>query len=207
MSPTRLRFAGVVPAAGASRRMGRPKATLTLDGHTFLERVVTALDRGGCDPVLVVVTEDDEVAASEAEAAGARVLRNGDPGEGPITSLRLALSALDPDADGIAFLPLDHALVTGNDVARLIGEAERSKASLVLPVHGAKRGHPALFRRELFAELADPELDGGARTVVHRHLAEACLVPFDDEAVIEDVDTPADYERVRAAREPGALDG
>lgn len=197
-----LRIVGVVPAAGASRRMGRTKALLPLDGRTFLRRVVTALSLGGCERVLVVVsgaeapgepTPPAEAVAREARAARADVLVNPEPGEGPITSLRLALQALDPGVEGIAYLPLDYPLVTSEAVSTLRREAAMSGASLTLPTFEDKRGHPAIFRGSLFTELLDPHLEGGARTVVHRHLDEACLVPFDDASVVTDVDTPEAY--------------
>jgi molybdenum cofactor cytidylyltransferase len=199
-----MRFAGVVPAAGASRRMGEPKGLLRIDGVPFVRRVVEALAGAACAPVLVVVAEGDTAVAAEAAAAGATVVRNPDPGDGPITSLRLALDALDDDVDGIVYLPLDHALVTSETVATLLREARRSDAPLTLPVHGDKRGHPAVFRRRLFAELRDPELQGGARTVVHRHLQESCLVPFDDPSVTMDIDTPEVYAAAVQAHRSGA---
>jgi len=176
--------------------MGRTKATLELEGRTFLERVVGALRGGGCDSVIVIVDGSDPVVRAEAERLGVTTLDNPDPGEGPITSLRLALAALPDDVEGIAWLPLDHALVDQSAVLRLIEAATDSGADLTLPMHGQKRGHPAIFRHTLFAELADPGLEGGARTVVHRHLETACLVDFDNPGVIEDIDTPEAYARV-----------
>lgn len=202
MTSARLRsVAGVVPAAGASRRMGRPKAFLQIAGDTFLRRVVRALSDGGCDSVYVVVEEGDRAVEEEAWAAGARVLRNPDPGEGPVTSLRLALAALNEDVDGVVYLPLDHALVEPRHVARLLEEAEAAAAPLALPVHRGKRGHPAFFARMLFDELADPELEGGARTVVHRYLDRARLLPTDDPAVVVDIDTPEAYKKALALYE------
>jgi CTP:molybdopterin cytidylyltransferase MocA len=184
--------------------MGEPKGLLRIDGVAFVRRVVDALRGAGCAPVLVVVAEGDEVVAREAAAAGATILRNPDPGDGPITSLRMALDALADDVDGLAYLPLDHALVTADMVAKLLQEARRTGAALTLPVHGDKRGHPAVFRRRLFSELRDPSLRGGARTVVHRHLQESCLVPFDDPSVTTDIDTPEAYAAAIRAHRAGA---
>jgi molybdenum cofactor cytidylyltransferase len=184
--------------------MGRPKATLELEGRSFLRRVIEALQGGGCDPVLAVVAASETRVREEAERIGVRTLVNPDPGEGPITSLRIALNALGPHVDGLVWLPLDHPLVTAGTVATLIAEATRSNAPLTLPVHDSKRGHPALFRRALFPELLDPRLEGGARVVVHRHLEEARLVQIAERGVIEDVDTPEAYARIRATVERSA---
>jgi molybdenum cofactor cytidylyltransferase len=194
-----LRFTGVVPAAGASRRMGRPKALLELAGKTFLERVVAALREGGCERILVIVAEGDEAVEEEARRTGADVRVNPKPGDGPITSLRIALAEVDAVSDGVAYLPLDYPLVSSAVVSELIDEASSSGAGLTLPRHGLKRGHPALFGRSLFSELADPGLKGGARIVVHRHLETASIIDWPDATVVTDVDTPEAYEAVRAS--------
>lgn len=185
--------AGVVPCAGRSTRMGTSKALLDAGGRSFLAAVVGSLVGGGCDPVVVVVGPGQDDEARRARAAGAVVLENPEPGEGPITSLRLALAVLGSEVEGVAFLPVDHPLVAPETVARLIGTLRSGDAPLVLPTVDGRHGHPALFRRSLFAELAAPDLEEGARSVVHRHLERAALVEVDDAGTVTDIDTPAAY--------------
>jgi molybdenum cofactor cytidylyltransferase len=201
----RPRVAGVVPCAGASTRMGTSKALLDAGGRSFVAAVAGFLFGGGCDPVVVVVGPGQEDEARRAEAAGALVIENPDPGEGPITSLRLALAALEGDVEGVAFCPVDHPLVRPETVARLLEVFAAGNAPLVLPTHEGRGGHPTLFRRGLFAELADPRLTGGARTVVHRHLEAAVRVAVDDIGVLTDIDTPEAYrEAMRRSTPPPA---
>lgn len=212
--PNHLRIVGVVPASGASQRMGRDKAVMELEGRTFVQRVVDALRAGGCDDVIVVVPKPSTVIYTAAFATGARVLTNPDPGEGPITSMRVAIEQLDDSVDAIAWLPVDFPLVDGSMVRRLCELARKTSAPLTLPVHEyfvedvrhEKRGHPAIFSRALFSELLDPELQGGARTVVHRHLKHATIEVVRDPRVATDIDTPTTYEAVRVGRIPYADD-
>lgn len=192
-------WAGIVPSSGASERMGQDKGLLQVEGRSFLQRTVAALSEGGCDPVLVVVADGEDALAAEAARAGAVVLLNPDPGEGPITSLRIGLAALDGSVAGVAYLPVDHPMVRAETVGRLIEEARSTGAPLTIPVHEGKRGHPAVFAKQLFVELLDPALEGGAKTVVHGHLDEAALVDVDDEGVVIDIDTPDMYEAVLTA--------
>lgn len=190
--------------------MGQPKATLELEGRSFVQRVVDALHNGGCDEVIVVVPSDEGAIESAAQKTGARVLVNLDPGEGPITSMRLAIDQLDDEVDAIAWLPLDFPLVDAEIVGSLHSLARAEPAALVLPLHEysvdgivqEKRGHPAIFDRTLFAELADPALEGGARTVVHRHLSGATLWRVRDPRVVTDIDTPEEYAAVVAGQLP-----
>lgn len=192
--------AGVVPAAGASRRMGRPKALLDAGGRSFVAAVVGTLVGGGCDPVVVVTAPGQREVGRRAQAAGALVLANPDPGEGPITSVRLALAVLGARVEGIALLPVDHPAVRPETVAALLEAFAPGDAPLVLPTFGGRRGHPAVFGRRLFAELLDPALEGGARAVVHRHLAEARTVEVDDPGILADIDTPEAWRAAFAAR-------
>lgn len=189
-SAGRAPVAGVVPAAGASTRMGTPKALLDAGGRSFVSAVVGTLAGGGCDPVVVVTGPGQREVARRAEAAGALVLLNPDPGEGPITSLRLALAVLGPGVEGVALLPVDHPAVRPETVTALLEALASGGAPLVLPTSGGRRGHPAIFGRRLFAELLDPALQGGARAVVHRHLDEAHTVEVDDPGILADIDTP-----------------
>jgi nicotine blue oxidoreductase len=182
--------------------MGTSKALLDAGGRSFLAAVIGALVAGGCDPVVVVVGPGQEDEARRARAAGAVVLENPAPGEGPITSLRLALAALAGQVEGVAYLPVDHPLVAPETVSTLVETLLTGDAPLVLPTVEGNRGHPALFRRTLFPALSDPGLEGGARTVVHEHLAEAALVEVPDEGVIQDIDTPETYRAAFRGRAP-----
>jgi nicotine blue oxidoreductase len=179
--------------------MRTPKALLELEGATFVETVVARLRDGGCDPVVVVVPEAAAIEAA-ARATEATVVVNHDPGEGPITSLRLALAELGSSPEGFLYLPVDHPFVRSETIGQLLKAAEASSAPLVLPMYAGSRGHPCFFRSALFEELNDPTLEGGARTVVHRHLARAELVAVDDPGVLADIDTPHAYADALSAR-------
>jgi|TARA_Y100001947_G_C10194395_1_gene242163 CTP:molybdopterin cytidylyltransferase MocA len=173
--------------------MGEPKALMEVMGKTFVQRAVDTLSLGGCAPVVVVVPNDSDI-ESAAHSTHAHVLVNHNPGEGPITSLRLALRELTSQVDGIIYLPVDHPLVHIDTIRQLLAVAGESSAPLVIPTYLGNRGHPSFFRANLFTELNDPTLDGGARTVVHRYLSEANLIPVDDSGVLADIDTPESYE-------------
>lgn len=194
---------GVVPCAGLSSRMGRSKALMDAGGAPFLARVVGALRDGGCDTVVVVVRAAHGPEASLARELGARVLVNTEPEAGPISSLRVALGALDPARKGIVFLPVDHPGVRGETVAAILEAAEATGASIVVPRHGTRRGHPVLFRRDVFSELLDPALEGGPRTVVRRDPSRVVELPVDDPGVLQDIDTPGEYHA--AFPDDGAL--
>ena len=188
---------GIVLAAGGSSRMGASKALLEIDDETFLERAIGILLEGGCETVAVVLAAG-EASGRPGELArtrGARPVENTIENAEQIDSLRLGLEALPEDADAAIALPVDHPLANASTVAALIRTFRSSGAPIVRPVYHDHPGHPVLFAREVWAELADPGLDEGAREVVHRYAEEIRDVAIDDRGVTVDIDTPEDYER------------
>ena len=71
-------------------------------------------------------------------------------------------------------------------------------ASAVVPTFGERRGHPVIWGSALFGELLESQAATreGARAVLHRHDKDVVSVPVDDPAVIDELNTPEDYERL-----------
>jgi molybdenum cofactor cytidylyltransferase len=180
--------------------MGSPKALLVLEGETFLARLVRELRAGGCEEVVVVTgptTETDSAGiADEATVAGARLAVNPDRDSPQVESLRAALRALPAGTAAVVVTPVDAPRASRKTVAMLL-EAWRSGASVAIPTFEGRRGHPVLFGGPLFEELLGDELPEGARTVIQRHSERLALVPVGDPGILLDVDTPADYARLR----------
>lgn len=195
MSRSQAEVWGVIPCSGASTRMGTPKAMLDAGGQTFIERVIHSHRAGGCGRVLVALPTLDGPLAAKAVEAGAQVVKNPSPEDGPIGSLRASIRVLDEAVEGISFCPVDHPLIHEDTVRQLIDVFRQNQAPLVVPTYNGKRGHPVLFRRMLFEELLNDALPEGARTVVHRHLDETSSVPVHDEGTVIDIDDMTAYRR------------
>ena len=192
-----MKVGGIVLAAGRSSRMGKSKALLDIDGETFLERAIGILLGGGCESVTVVLAPGEAAGrpGDLALARGAEPIENPIEGAEQIDSLRLGLEALPNEAEAAIALPVDHPLANAATVAALIRTFSSTRAPIVRPVYRDRPGHPVLFARAVWAELADSDLEEGARDVVHRHAEEIRDVAIDDRGVTVDVDTPEDYER------------
>jgi molybdenum cofactor cytidylyltransferase len=185
---------GIVLAAGASSRMGEPKALLEVEGVTFLERAVHLLRDAGCKYVIAVVTDDLWIERL-ADVSGAAVIINDADDAEQIDSLRLGIANLPDDTDAVAVLPVDFPRVSVATVKRLVAEAARSNAPILNPAYKGVAGHPVIFASRLFPELLTPDLPEGARSVMDAHAAEAHVIDVDDPGVTIDVDTPGDYQK------------
>lgn len=187
-------------AAGASTRMGRPKAGLALArGDTFLSRLTrTLLDAGLPRVVVVSGAQPDAVrAALRLRHRGVRLVRNAAWEGGQLTSLLAGLDALDsPRLEGVLVALVDVPLVARSTVAAVVAAWRRTRAPIVRPARGVEHGHPVIFDRAVFDELraADPAL--GAKPVVRRHAEAIVDVPVDDPGAFRDFDTPEEYEAV-----------
>ncbi|HJN44757.1 MAG: hypothetical protein CL477_17625 [Acidobacteria bacterium] len=193
---------GVVLAGGASSRMGgRPKALLPT-GHgneTFLARIVSVLRQGGVDDVVVVAGYHWKAIARAAEEleVPVRVLHNPAPERGQLSSMLVALAAVDhPGVRAMLVTLVDLPLVSPSTVRAVLEGHRRTGAPIVRPVRGGRHGHPVLFDRSIFDELRGADLEQGAKPVVRAHAADGLEIEIEDEGAFVDVDTPEDYERV-----------
>lgn len=199
---------GVVLAAGAASRMGRPKALLPtgVTGETFLSRIVATLQAGGVDDVVVVVAPEADAVrqAIAAQPVLARIVENPHPEHGQLSSLLAGLNVIDhPGVRAMLLTLVDVPFVSADTVRTILDRYRHTRAPVVRPVRGGRHGHPVIFDRALFDELrhADPAV--GAKAVVRAHAAAMLEVAVEDEGAFGDIDTPEDYVRATGRPFPG----
>ena len=194
-----MSIAAAVLAAGRSERMGNPKALLDFRGRPFVIAVLEALEALDFKHRLVVLGPDAPRIRPLLAPRSCLLIENPDPDSGPIGSLRAALAALEPvRPTALLVWPVDIPHVRITTIERLIETHERLRAPVVVPVFGARRGHPVVWDASMFPELATSAAAGrdGARAILHSLGESVAHVAVDDPAVIDDIDTPQDYERL-----------
>jgi len=192
----------VLPAAGASRRMGRHKLLLPFRGAPLVASVVAALRAGGVEGIVLVTAADDEELRQWARQAGVVTAVNPAPERGMLSSIQEGIAALGgADAlarrgDTLLVSPADLPRLAPESVAGLLRRMAEAKAPLSVPLYQGKRGHPLALAAALIPEILhlDPQI--GLKQLRDRHEAELLEVPVDDPGVVADIDTPADYERL-----------
>jgi molybdenum cofactor cytidylyltransferase len=184
--------AGLILAAGESRRMGSPKALLEYRGETFLDRLI-ALFSSRCAPVVVVLGAHAEAIRAGLRRADAAVFAlNPDYQTGQLSSMQRGLREAPPEAEGVLFTLVDHPAVQPETLDRLLAGA----GPLRIPRYLGRRGHPVYFSAALAAEFLALPPDATARDVVNRHTGEVEYIEVDDRGVLDDIDDPRDYERL-----------
>lgn len=188
----------VVPAAGASRRMGRDKLLLPWGQTVVVGSVLDAMRAAGADAVVIVGSPQNRALEVWARDHGQRLVVNPDPDRGMLSSIWAGLEALGGAARlaarGTTLLvsPGDMPGIDSDTVRELIRRVEKG-AAVAVPVHDGRRGHPLAISAPLVAEI--PALDAavGLRQLVTRYRDRLVEVPASHDGVVRDLDTPADY--------------
>jgi len=189
------KMTGIVLAAGAGRRLGRPKADVLLGGRRLVDRAVATLLAGGCADVIAVLRP------GQADAVGARTIVNPDPDRGMGSSLRCALAEAERcDSDACVVLLADLVGVRPDEVAAVI-QRHQAGASIVAVRRVLRRSHPVLVSRPWYPEFAAAAVgDQGGREFFRRHAADTLCLDLEGE--VTDLDTQMDLDRVEALLPP-----
>ena len=192
------RLAAVVLAAGASSRMGRPKALLRWRGRPFVVHALGQAEVAGASPVVVV--EGAVPLAGELPASVTRV-HNAAWAEGPLGSLQAGLRALaEREGPAVAALVLtvDRPHLDPSTLRALAHAFAHAPAAIWQPRLGSRRGHPIVYPAELVPMLLALRPPQTPRDLLARPEIAACRqqVEVDDPAVLDNLDRPEDLRRL-----------
>jgi CTP:molybdopterin cytidylyltransferase MocA len=198
--PSRATVAGVVLAAGAGRRLGRPKALVTLHGERLVERAVRLASDGGCDPIIVVLGSRADEVVAQAALGGARIAVAEDWSEGMGASLRAGLDAAEAlGCQAAAVILVDQPRIGPEALRRLVAAWEAGAAAAVATYDGRPR-NPVVLDRSIWADVrtrATGEM--GARGWLRDNPDRVVQVVCDGTGDPVDIDTPSDLETLQEA--------
>jgi len=190
-----------VLAAGLARRMGQVKLLLPVGGQPIVRHAVEGVRAAGLDPVLVVTGPAPAPIEAALAGLGARIVVNPTPEAGQAGSVRAGIAALPETVDTVLIALGDQPALAPTIIPALLSAHRASGRPIVAPRYQDGPGNPVLFDRVIFAELLALQGDQGARPVIARDPGRVEWVAL-DLPMPQDVDTPADYEKIRSALRP-----
>lgn len=186
----------LVLAAGESRRMGQPKQLLDLAGRPLVVHAVERALAAAVDGVVVVIGSH----ASEVELAlrGYPVYRVFNPhfAQGQGASLAAGIRALPSTVDAVVVILGDVPAISSEAIGAVAARWRETHAPAVMARYDERRGHPVVFDRSVFFELASLEGDTGGRDIL-RSLGDMVEVVDMPGAMPPDIDTEEDWERLQ----------
>jgi CTP:molybdopterin cytidylyltransferase MocA len=192
----------VIPAGGKSSRMGVPKLALLVGGRTVLELVIAALKDGGIEHILVVAGPHSPELAPLARSAGAHVLQLAEETADMRATVEQGLCWLEKrfhpsESDCWLLVPADHPTLDPQVVRQVVrASVVQTNYSIFVPTYQNQRGHPALVRWHHVAGLRGWPTGQGINAYVRQHAGETMEVPVHTNAILFDLDTPEDYQRL-----------
>lgn len=202
---------GIILAAGASTRMGRPKQLLAFGGRCLSQHVIDAAAGSCLDEIIVVLghrAEEIREALQLPAGRNVRIVVAADFTEGQSASLRAGLRAASASATAAAILLGDQPGIGASLIDRVAGEFLAADAVVARPAYADADGstcpgHPVFLARRIWPEVEALRGDQGARTLITAHPEWLLEIPIEGNSPA-DIDTWEDYERAsaRAARAP-----
>jgi molybdenum cofactor cytidylyltransferase len=204
--PPYSKLAAVILAAGESTRMGSDKALLALparltsDGptETFLSAAIKCFSNA-CDDVVVVAGRN--APSLSPVAVGPTLVINPDPSRGQFSSLQVGLQeALNRDCDAAFVTLVDCLPPSAVTLSNLRSAFESAEASVwvIVPEYRCEHGHPYIAGQSMIEAFLKAPASSSARDVKRDHQAHVQYLAVDDPHIVVNVNTPADYSRIRA---------
>ncbi len=194
---------GLIPAAGKSERMGRPKLQLRMGERTVLDLVVSALRAGGVDHVLVVVAPQADELRRIAQAAGADVLVLPEWTPDMRSTVQAGLDWLESRYSPVSndywlLAPADHPGMNASVIRRLIDcTGDALPRSVLIPTWEGRRGHPVLIPWSHVEPIREFARNLGLNAYLRQCAGLVHEVPAPTASILQDLDTPDDYERLQ----------
>jgi molybdenum cofactor cytidylyltransferase len=175
---------------------------MPLGDCTVLERLLHTLRDGGVKSILVVLAPGEAHLAALASQAGARAIHLQHPTPDMRSTVAFGFRWLLENektsaSDSVLLIPADHPALAKEPLCKLLTAMDQTtQPRILIPTHGGKRGHPALLPLLLLAEIDKLPPSEGINALLRQREDITELVPVDDPAILWDLDTMEDYQKL-----------
>lgn len=188
------RLAAIILSAGFSSRMEKFKPLLPLGSYTAIAHAVRCFLQADIRDIQVVTGYRAKELSEAVIPMGVKVVQNDRFEEGMYSSVQAGVRALGPDVEAFFLLPVDTPLVLTSTIKAMADAYHACGKGILYPTFHGKRGHPPLIAASYAGEILNGNAPDGLRGLLGRYHDDAAEMAVVDEAVLLDMDVPADYE-------------
>jgi molybdenum cofactor cytidylyltransferase len=186
--------AGIIIAAGESKRLGIPKQLLPWQGKILIEYVIHIIEKCNVNPIHVVLGSYYDQIASVIKLPGVKIINNEDWKAGKGTSISLGIRSLPEKVKAAFIFVVDQPYLNDKLINALLKLYKTKKVDIVAPfVHGIQ-ANPVLFNQLVFQELISLKGEQGGREIFKKYRFEKLI--WDDEKILLDIDSYEDYQKL-----------
>ena len=198
--PSRPQIAGLVLAAGQSRRMGKINKLLAdVDDQPMVSHAARIVTESEAKPVIAVTGHQADKVAEALRSFDLTIVHNPRYAEGISSSLQRGVAALPKEVDGVIICLGDMPKIASTVIDKLIASFNPvEQRAICIPTWHGKRGNPVLLASRFFDEIHEISGDVGARGLLGAYPELICEVEMKSDAVLTDIDTPQALERIRS---------
>jgi molybdenum cofactor cytidylyltransferase len=191
--------AGIILAAGISKRFGTPKQLVKIKGAYMIEYVIRASLSSNLRKVYLVLGHcQNNILRALSENIKSyhnsrfEVVINSQYRQGMSSSIRTGLSSAKNAFGSVMFLLGDQPMVESNLIDLMLKRFYESDKNICVPVYKGKRGNPTIFSREYFNLLQSIEGDSGGKDIIIANPDDILKIETDSPACVYDIDTMDD---------------
>jgi len=188
----------IILAAGQGRRFGQTKQLMPWGETTILGATISQVKQSQVNEILVVTGHDAAAITSIASAHHIPTVHNPNYEAGELlSSLKTGVQALAETVSAVLVILADQPFIPPTVIDQLIASFKAGTGQLIAPIYQGQRGNPVLIGQTLFAELLALPPESAPRTLLQRHPDKLALVAVESEAILLDIDSVEEYERLR----------
>ncbi len=188
-----FKTAAILLAAGLSSRMGQLKSLLPWEGSTLIQYQIEQMKQAKINEIVIVLGYQAERIQKNISGYEVKKVINESYKKGKSSSIRMGISSLQGDAEGILISAVDQPVPTGV-LKKMTNHLKESGAAVVIPMYEKRRGHPILFHGSLKPELQlIKEETMGLRSIIHKFEQQIAYLDVADPSVLLNFNKPEDY--------------
>jgi molybdenum cofactor cytidylyltransferase len=194
----RRRVGAIILAAGQSKRMGQQKMLLPWGDVSIIRHVCQQVCDSPVHDVIVVTGDNDEAVRAQLDGLPVRVVHNPRAAQGEmLSSLQTGIDALWDSCEACLVVLGDQPALQGDVINRILGVYALGLGRIVAPSFNRRRGHPLLIDRSFWVAMKELPKNKAPRDLLRANENAIHHVEVDDDSILNDIDTPDDYEQAR----------